>query len=260
MAFLVFLVSKAQAQEEGTLPKETFLHQIGVSHTQSFYDRKKRTTSLSAIEYGRRFANKNTIIGRINYADRNTNVQGVQFEAETYLIHGPKYYSFASLSVSSNRVFPSFKGAYSLTRNFDAGWEGELGYRYLRSEGFDVHSSIFGVGKYLGNSWLNFKGYIINDAGKWQQSYRFTSRYYLNDELDFLTLILSTGTSPDDRSRVFSDLKFGTFLSKAVALGYKKTFMKKYGVTIMTAWNSQKINDKDHLNQVDVNLSLYTRF
>lgn len=247
------------AQNESIAAGDTLKNRVGVTRLQSFYDNHKAQTSITSFEYSRLLANKSTIIGRVNYSDRDA-ANGFQFEAETYWNHGPAYYSFASLSVANNDVFPSFKGAYSLNRNFKKGWEGELGYRYLRADNMNVHSAILGVGKYLGNYWLNIKGYLIDDAGNWQQSYRFTGRYYLNDRLDYLTLIASTGTSPDDRSRVFEDLKFGSFLSKSLAIGYKRSFQKNYSASFVGAWNNQKISDVNYLNQFDLYFSLSKYF
>lgn len=259
--FLLFLLNPGLASGQIDLieDRNTLNNEIGLTHLQSFYDNNKKTNSVTSLEYIRKFENKSAIIGRVNYADRNA-VNGVQFEAESYLVHSPAYYSFAALGIANNVAFPEFKAAYSLNRNFNKGWEGELGYRYLRAEKMDIHSATWGVGKYIGNYWLNLKGYIIDDAGKLHHSYRFTGRYYVNDELDYLTLILSAGTSPDDRSRNFEYSNFGSFLSKSVALGYKKTFRRNLTASIVGAWNNQKISDTDYLNQFDIYFSLSKSF
>lgn len=259
--FLLFLLNSGIviAQIDSDLNRNALKNEIGITRLQSFYDNNKKFTSVTSIEYLRKFENKSAIIGRVNYADR-TAVNGVQLEAESYLVHSPTYYSFASVGVANKAAFPKFKAAYSLNRNFNKGWEGELGYRYLRAEKMDIHSIIWGVGKYIGNYWLNLKGYIIDDAGKFHHSYRFTGRYYVNDELDYLTLILSAGTSPDDRNRNFEYSNFGSFLSKSVALGYKKTFKRNFGTSIVGVWNNQKISDNDYLNQFDLYFSLSKSF
>lgn len=250
---------EASAQIDSLGRNDTLRNQVGIIRLQSFYDNHKKSTSITSLEYSHRLENKSTIIGRLNYSDRDV-VRGFQLEAESYLIHSPKYYSFVSVSAANNDAFPKFKAAYSLNRNFNKGWEGELGYRYLRAEGMDIHSSIWGVGKYLGNYWLNLKGYLIFDDGNIYQSYRFTSRYYVNDKLDYLTLILSTGTSPDDRNRNFDYSNFGDFISKSVALGYKKSFKNNFSSSFVTSWNNFKISDTKHLNQVDFYLTLSKQF
>lgn len=264
LSFLITIVfiqlsSTAMAQRDSIEVTDSLRNQVSLIRLQTFFDNRNSTNSVTSFEYSRRMADKSTLIGRVNYADRDV-VNGYQFEAETYLNHGQKYYSFAGVGVSSNKVFPSFKGAYSLNRNFNKGWEGELGYRYLRVDRMDINTGIVGIGKYVGNSWLNLKGYLINDAGSWQQSYRFTSRFYMNDQLDYLTFIASTGTSPDDRSRVFENLDFGSFLSSSLALGYKKTFKNAFGVSLTGAWTNQKISDSAYINQYDVFFTVLKNF
>lgn len=258
-SFFQLGVIKASSQIDSTETKDTLRNQVGITRLQSFYDNNKRSTSVTSLEYARKMVNKSTIIGRINYSDRNE-VKGMQFEAEAYLTHNPIYYSFASLSVANNVAFPKFKAAYSLNRNFKKGWEGELGYRYLRAEEMNIHSAIWGVGKYISNYWLNLKGYIIYDNGDVHQSYRFTGRYYVNDKLDYATLILATGTSPDDRSRNFEYSNFGSFISKSIALGYKKSFKNNFSASLVGSWNNQKISDTNYLNQVDLYFSLSKYF
>lgn len=254
---LMPIMANGQVESDGT--SNHLKNQVSVMHLQSFYDNNKKSTSISSLEYMRRFENKSTVIGRVNYSNRN-DLKGMQFEAETYLMHSPSYYSFASFGVANNEAFPQFKAAYSLNRNFKKGWEGELGYRYLRAEEMDIHSAIWGVGKYVGNYWLNLKGYVIYDNGDYHHAYRLTGRYYLNDELDYLTMIVATGTSPDDRSRNFSYSNFGSFISKSVALGYKKSFKNNYGASLISTWNNQKISDSKYLNQFDFYISLSKSF
>ncbi len=247
----------ATGQDDSMEERNNLKNEIGFIRLQSNYN--KKNTSVTSLEYIRKFKNKSAVIGRFNYSDRNA-VKGFQFETETYLNHSPSYYSFASVGVANNIAFPELKASYSLNRNFNKGWEGELGYRYLRAEKMDIHSAIWGIGKYLGNYWINLKGYMIDDAGKLHHSYRLTSRYYVNDELDYFTLILSAGTSPDDRNRNFQYNNFGSFLSKSVALGYKKTFKGNFSTSLVGAWNNQKVNDTDYLNQFDLYISLGKHF
>lgn len=248
------ILSSAQAQVLDTLP-----NRIGLQHLQSFYDNGQDPSFISGVEYMRRLKNKSTLIGRVNYAHRTAG-DGWQGELETYWTHSPKYYSYASVSFSKGLVFPQWKAGYSLFRNFNKGWEADLGYRFLRAEDINMHSLSWGVGKYVGNYWINLHGYLIRDADKTHQSYRLSARYYLNDQLDYVTAMLFTGTSPDDRSRNFNYNSFSSFISKGFGLGYKKSFGSKYQGLIIGSYNNQKIADNAYLNQVDISVSLYRNF
>ena len=250
----ILISATTYAQVQDSLP-----NRIGLQHLQSFYDNGLNPSSITGIEYMRRMKNNSSLIGRLNYANRQAG-DGWQGEVETYLTHSPKYYSYASLSVSSGLVFPELKAGYSLFRNFDKGWEADLGYRFLRAEKINMHSLSWGVGKYVGNYWINLHGYLIRDVGKTHQSYRLSARYYVNDQLDYITGMIFTGTSPDDRSRNFQYNSFSSFISKGFGLGYKKSFGSKYQGLIIGSWNNQKIADNTYLNQIDVSLSLYRNF
>lgn len=243
----------------GKLRRKASKNQLGVIHLQSFFDNGTRTSNITSLQYMRYFPEGTTLTGRLNYANRQSG-DGFQAELESYFIHNKKYYSYILAGWSDSKVFPKWRLGYSLYRNFNKGWEGELGMRYLRSEGINTYSGTWSVGKYFGNNWLNLRGYMIKDADKWHQAYILTGRHYLNEKKDHLALILGAGTSPDDRNRNFQYNAFGSFISQSAGVGYQKTLGDLATISLYAVWNHRKIGDSRYLNQYDVYISLFRNF
>src|SRR5690606_14692263 len=73
-------------------PSDSLRNQVGLLHLQSFYDNGTKSSAIVSLQYLRRFENKTSLIGRLNYADRQAG-NGIQAELESYLVHSQKYYS-----------------------------------------------------------------------------------------------------------------------------------------------------------------------
>nr|WP_247716449.1 YaiO family outer membrane beta-barrel protein [Sinomicrobium weinanense] len=250
---------KRYAEYTGALRRKASKNQLGVIHLQSFFDNGTRTSNITSLQYMRYFQGGTTLTGRLNYANRQSG-DGFQAELESYYMHSKKYYSYILAGWSDSEVFPQWRLGYSLYRNFNKGWEGELGMRYLRSEGINTYSGTWSVGKYFGNNWLNLRGYLIKDDDDWHQAYILTGRHYLNEKKDHIALILGTGTSPDDRNRNFQYNTLGSFISQSVGAGYQKTLGHLTTLSLYAVWNHQKIGDSRYLNQYDVYISLFRNF
>lgn len=241
-----------------TLKGKTWRNQLGVLHLQSFYDNGTRTALVSSLQYLRRFR-KGVVLGRINYGNRQSG-EALQLETEMYYNHSTGYYSWGWLGWSNSVVFPRYRASYSLFHNFRGGWEGELGFRYLRADTINTYTPVISAGKYIGNYWGNLRGYYTRDMNKWYQSYVFTNRFYLNDEKDFLAVLLGVGTSPDDRSRNFQLNQLLGVTTTSVTAGYQKCFRYKTTVSVYSTWNHMIITGKSDINQYDIYLSLYRNF
>ncbi|HVI45751.1 MAG TPA: YaiO family outer membrane beta-barrel protein [Chitinophaga sp.] len=240
------------------LQSKTYRNQVGVIHLQSIFDNGSRPGSITSLQY-LRFHNRGSIGGRINYADR-AGGNGVQLEAETYYTHNKSNYSYGLVSWSNADVFPRFRAGYSLFHNFGKEWEGELGARYLRADSVDTWSGVWSVAKYWNNYWVNLRGYVINERGKWFQAYTLTNRYYLNDQKDFVALMLSLGTTPDDRSRNYQFAKAVDFFSSGIGAGYQKTFNYRTTLGLFGNWTNQHIGNGQSYNQYDIYLTLLYNF
>lgn len=235
-----------------------YRNQLGILHLQSFYDNGTRTALVSSLQYLRRF-NKGVMLGRINYGDRQSG-NGFQAEGEIYYNHHKKYYSWLWLGWSNSLVFPRYRASYSLYHNFSNGWEGEIGFRYLRADSINIYTPVVSVAKYAGNYWVNLRGFFNRDMNKWYQAYTLTNRFYINDQKDFAALLLGIGASPDDRSRNFM---FGSLLgvtTTSITLGYQKSIRYRTVLSLYGSWNHMNFTGIPDVNQYDIYLSFYQNF
>lgn len=245
----------------GRLKRKASRNRVGIGHKQFFYDTQAPTTVITSFQYQRSLPGNSSIGGYIDYARRQQN-DGLQLKVESYLSHNDRYYSYAMAGLSNQRMFPKWRAGYSLFRQFKKGWEGEVGTRLLRTEDVMMYFGTWAVGKYWGNNWLNVRGYVVHDGGKskWHQSYVLTGRHYLSDKHNFLTFILGTGTSPDDRNRNFQYNSFSTFISQYGGIGYQKTLGDLTTISLHGLWLRQQIADNRHLNRLDVYISVTRNF
>jgi tetratricopeptide (TPR) repeat protein len=144
-------------------------------------------------------------------------------------------------------------------------------------------SGVASIAKGMGDFWFNLRGYLIFDnpeevmrltapdgtvterrttgGQNTYQSFQLTSRYYMNNRQEYLYVIGSMGTSPDDRSRVILIPQLvGNWLTQAVTLGYQKTFNYRTTVSGSVGWSNNRIGINRYLNQFDLYLSLIRKF
>lgn len=235
-----------------------YKNQLGILHLQSFYDNGTRTALVSSVQYLRRLQ-KAVLLGRFNYGNRQSG-NGVQLEAEAYLTHDKQNYSWLWLGWSNSVVFPQYRASYSWFHSFAKGWEGEIGFRYLKADTIHTYTPVVSVAKSAGNYWGNLRGFFTRDAGKWYQSAVFTNRFYHNGAKDFLAVILGIGISPDDRSRNF---QFGRLLGTTTTsgtLGYQKYLGVRNILAAYATWNHLQMSGMPDVNQYDVYISFYRNF
>jgi YaiO family outer membrane protein len=198
--------------------------------------------------------------GRISFADRN-NRTGLQGEAEAYINHSPKYYSYLDLAYAADSLFPRLRVAYTLTHNFTGGWEAALGVRYLKLDSGSATTYLVNTGKYIQDYWLNGQLFLTPQGGHLYTAYRITARYYYGDTRDdHVTAIIGSGTSPDDRSRSFQFDKTLVLSSTNVALGYQKGIRGKNIIGIIASWTNQEIEKGIRQNEYDIYINFIQKF
>ena len=238
---------------------------IGINYNVTNFSRDEvGPWQLIGLQYIRE-RKKLTLIGRVNYADRQSLGQsiahGVQFEFETYFPMTRKSYSYASIAYSPDVVFPKLRASYSYFRGFAHGWEADLGGRYTKTaDDKDIYAGVLGVGKYVGPYWLNLRSYLNVDQHKVYPAFVATARYYFNTKYDYATIIGGYGTSPDERVTLGDLEQRLSLASYRLGVGYYKLFGDHYCAGTQLMFNRQEYVIDKFQTEVDLFLTLQYKF
>jgi cellulose synthase operon protein C len=146
-----------------------------------------------------------------------------------------------------------------LFRNFDHGWEAELGGRYLNLDSISLYSALGSVSKYFGDFYVTLRGYLIFAPGHMYEAGVLTARQYLN-KTDFLYGALGVGNSPDEFSRNYqlaTNLGNQTY---SIGAGYQKSFSYRNILNLSGTWYNQRLDPGRYRNQYDITLSFLRKF
>jgi cellulose synthase operon protein C len=233
---------------------------------------------IATVQYSHKF-DQASLMGKVDYIGVSTG-SGLMFELEGTLNHSIKTYSWANMGYSPETVliFPSFRFSYSLFHNFNRGFDGELGIRYVSMapsvDSNKVHSGLIGMSKewkdfYItGHMFLTYLYYLNQQAGPYS-AYTLATRYYVKDDhTDFLTVSAGYGMAPDDLSRIL-DVNFNAILYKTVNIGAGYQFQVHYRTTLLINYTWYNIqyhvanspgDQNSFKNQYDLNIGLLHRF
>jgi len=237
---------------------------IGINYNFTTFDRSGYGPwHFGSLQY---IAQRNwgSAIGRINYSNRYANgqsvVDGIQYEAESYFFTSKNSYSYAGLGYSSDPVFPKLRLGYSFFHNFKKGWEGDLGIRYIDTEDTNFPSAVIGVGKYLGSYWLNLRSYFMFDNSTVYPVFTLTSRYYFNTRFDYLSLTAGYGTSPDERTTLGQIEQRLSLDSFRIGGGYNRLFGQHYITGLQISVNNQEYTPGSKQIETEIALMFQYQF
>lgn len=233
-------------------------NQFGLYYLNSNYDYASTNYNIATVEY-RRFFKKGSWAARANYAGREQGT-GLMGEAELYYTHNKTLYSYALAAFGNKIVFPQLRLGYSIFKTFGKEIEGELGARYLMTDSANAITAVTSVAKPFGDFWVNLRAYFISDEGDFNTSFNLTTRYYMNNRQDYLSVIAGLGTSPDDRSRLIQFPQLSGLLTRSVAAGYQKTIKYRTTLGLFGTWINQKIADTRYQNQYDIYITVQRKF
>lgn len=249
---------------QNTLRRErakTSSNRIGLDHNYTIFNRDGvGPWLLSGLYYVRERKNA-TLIGRLNYADRQAQGQsiryGYQVELDTYIKTGSKGTSLANLAYSDNEIFPNIRASYSYLHNFDTGWELDLGVRYIKPANRQhIYASAAGIGKYLGSSWLNLSTFLFFDQGENFVTVSGTYRYYFKTKHDFMGMVLGYGSSPDESINITPFTTQVSLDSYRAGLVFSSTIGNRLIVGAQLIGNRQEYIEGSIQNQLDIFASL----
>jgi YaiO family outer membrane protein len=237
---------------------------IGVNYNYTTFDRSGYGPwHFGSLQYIRQ-RDWGSLIARMNYsnryADGHTVAEGLQYEAESYLFTSKNSYSYIGGNYSNDPVFPKFRLGYSFFHNFEKGWEGDLGIRYIDTEDSGITTAVAGVGKYLGSYWINFRSFFQFDNSDMYPAFTLTTRYYFNTRFDYLTLIAGYGTSPDERTTIGQIQQRLSLDSYRLGAGYYKIFGDHYITGLQLNYNNQEYTPGKTQNETEIALMFQYQF
>ncbi|SDG81836.1 outer membrane protein, YaiO family [Psychroflexus sediminis] len=207
-----------------------------------------------------------SLVPRINYANRlsavDDNVTGLQYELDSYFFTGINSYTYLGGSYSSDDVFPTWRFRFSHFMYFNKGWGADIGARY--DETFDdrkFYTAALGVNKYIGSYWIYLRSFLMTeDENKFYPAFTLTTRHYLDTRFDYLALILSYGTNPDERSTLGQFQRRISTDSYRVNLGYFRMLNQRYLIGIQGGYNYQEFLPDRFQNEYELFLSFQYKF
>ncbi len=241
------------------LKSKLLKNQFGLYFSNTSFDDTGASFNVASMDY-RHFYNKGSYAAKINYAARNLGT-GIQGDFEVYYSHTKKLYSYASLAISNQNIFPHYNFKYSIFPSINKSIEAEIGLRYLHSSALTTKSVALGLSKTYKDFWFNLRGFIVQDQTKnYYQNISLNNRYYMNNAKEFVSVVVGIGNSPDDLSTLIQFPSLINATSKYVGVGYQKTFLYKTTLGIFTTWTNQKINEVRYRNQYDLNFVFMRKF
>lgn len=240
------------------LDSQLLKNQINVSYLKATSDSIFITTSVASIEY-MRFNKKDTYVARLNYAARSTGV-GVQGEIDWYHTFNDKSYLLANAGVA-NRFFPDFKIGASLFKPFKKVWQAELGARFTRlSNETNFYTGILGLERTYNRLWLNARLQLMADSEDIYNSILAQGRFYLDNDRDYLTVMGSVGTAPQDQKLDFQINTFTSYVNTMVGAGYFHFFSHRTSFGVLGNWYNYRVTPTSYINQYNLYLTVRTKF
>lgn len=175
-------------------------HTISAYYAIDLFDNNDpKPQHLAYIDYAFPIKKKNTLIFRLNYANRYDE-NALLLEADYYQILKKSKYLYFNYGASIyNNLFPKHRAAaefyFPLKRHFEA----SVGARYMYFPSNNVFTLTGHISKYAGYYWIALRPYFTyQDAGN---SFSFVAnvRRYGKTTLSYWGLELGYGNSPDER-------------------------------------------------------------
>ena len=91
------------------------------------------------------------------------------------------------------------------------------------------------------------------------QNYMFTGRYYLKNDIDFITARIGTGISPDDAARFSQVVSNPSLKAYFASLGFQKWF-GNFNIGTGIGYLIEDISSNTNGNQFSFNIGLRRRF
>ena len=241
------------------LEEKGLKNQINVSYLNATSDSTILNTSVATIEYLREVDKANTVVVRANYAARKTGV-GLQGELDWYHTFKTKSSFIANVGVS-NQFFPKLKASVSYFQPFAKVWQAEIGAKYAKlTDNRNFLTGVLGIERTFDNVWVNARGLIMKDEVNFYHSILAQSRFYMRNERNYLVVMASAGTAPEDDRLLFQINTFTSYVNTMVGAGYFHHLNARTSLGVQGNWYNFRLQEKAYLNQYNLFLTVRTRF
>lgn len=232
---------------------------IGLNYSFTHFD--KRFTDpwhLASVSYSKQQKWGYTGLN-LNYANR-FNKNGSELELETYPKFKKGIYAYVggAAKLSSNALFPNYRVGFSLYQSLGRKLELETGIRHLA---FDQQTDVWvlGLGKYMGNAFINLRSYWSRKNGRWNESFILSSKFYLSDDrFDFFSINVGTGVAFDDPTQINNVVyQLNSFRAGA---DYSRNIGKKSIIKAGFQWINEEYQNDTYGNQLGANIGFSQKF
>jgi len=142
---------------------------------------------------------RSTLIGRVNYADRDYGaggLTGTQIELEGWPVFNDRFYAYLNAGYSSDIIFPRTRLGGELYANLPGALELSAGMRYMDFRGTRVYLYTGTLGKYHGNYWVSFRPWISSDDQGSIFSGLLWMRRYFRSQHEYIGVLAGFGATP----------------------------------------------------------------
>lgn len=195
-----------------------------------------------------------SILTSINYANR-FHANGIQYELNIYPRLSSSMRAFIGGAYSKDSIFPVYNVGAGLYYKLFKQAELEFGVRYLNfsrlPDPIIIYTGAFSMSyrRFFGS----IRTYLTPIQAGLNQSYYFTSRYYMKNSQKNITLVLNTGLSPHD---YFDPITNKTYnyptKSKRIGLAYQTLLLSKKNVVKFSFGYEKRVyyssNNRDRIS------------
>ncbi len=241
-----------------SLKKKARRNFVGVQYYLSLFDNGTNPWHLVSAEYGR-VTRRVTVIGRLNYANRN-NQSGYQGEIDAYPILGKGTYAYLNAGYSPDTLlFPRTRFGAELFQKLPKDFEISGGVRILNFPRLHIILYTASLSKYYRDFLFTVRGYASFQPGNVTPTVQASIRKYFNNGDSYIMLTLSKGTVPAIAPFASQD-ELQRLSSSRVAIDFQKAMGRSFYLLGGAWYEYEEYTEALFRNRYTLNIGLQKRF
>ncbi|HKX26209.1 MAG TPA: YaiO family outer membrane beta-barrel protein [Blastocatellia bacterium] len=237
------------------LKDESKINRLKLDYTADFFDSTFDPWHLMTVSLSRP-TGWGSVIGRFNYASR-FGIRASQFEADAYPRIRNGTYAYLNAGYSSSSIFPKVRAGGEIYQALPRSYEASFGFRHLRFSGSSVTIYTGSVGKYYGNYWISFRPYLTPSSIGPSVSGNLTVRRYFKDELNYASVVVGAGISPDERA---ATLELIRLKSHKISIDGRKQVSRYLGASASFGYSNEDLRFGGTRKRYTVSFGIEKRF